>query len=50
MDARALGDAMAASRNRERLSRDLDAWNDAEERQLSDVLAVIDAAIRTLPD
>ena len=30
--------------------RHLDAWNDAEERQLSDVLSVIDAAIRTLPD
>ena len=49
MDARALGDAMAALGSASG-SADLDAWNDAEERELSDVLAVIDAAIRTLPD
>ena len=49
MDARALGDAMAALGTASG-SADLDAWNDAEERRLSDVLAVIDSAIRTLPD
>jgi hypothetical protein len=30
-------------------SADLDGWNDAEGRQLSDVLAAIDAAIESLP-
>ena len=48
-DARALGDAMAALGTATG-SADLDGWNDAEERHLSDVLAVIDTAIRTLPD
>jgi len=49
MDARALGDAMAALGTATG-SADLDGWNDVEGRQLSDVLAVIDVAITTLPD
>ncbi len=48
MDARALGDAMAALGNATG-SADLDGWNDAEGRQLSDVLAAVDAAIESLP-
>ena len=49
MDARALGDAMAALGTATG-SADLDGWNDAAERRSSDVLAAIDEAIETLPD
>lgn len=49
MDARALGDAMAALGTATG-SADLDGWNDAPERRISDVLAAIDEAIDTLPD
>jgi hypothetical protein len=48
MDARALGDAMAALGTATG-SADLDGWNDAEGRSLADVLAAIDAAVETLP-
>ena len=49
MDARALGDAMAALGTATG-SADLDGWNDAAERGVSDVLAAVDVAIETLPD
>ena len=48
MDALALGDAMAALGSATG-SADLDGWNDAEGRQLSDVLAAIDRAVDTFP-
>jgi hypothetical protein len=48
MDARALGDAMAALGTATG-SADLDGWNDAEERHLADVLAAVDGAIESLP-
>ena len=49
MDARALGDAMAALGTATG-SADLDGWNDADGRSVSDVLAAIDAALETPPD
>jgi hypothetical protein len=49
MDARALGDAMAALGSSTG-SADLDRWNAAEGRQLDDVLAAIDGAIQALAD
>ena len=48
MDARALGDAMAALGSSTG-SADLDGWNDAEGREISEVLAAVDAAIESLP-
>ena len=48
MDARALGDAMAALGSATG-SADLDGWNDAEGRHLADVLAAVDGAIESLP-
>jgi hypothetical protein len=49
MDARALGDAMAALGNSTG-SADLDGWNDAEGRRLDDVVAAVDHAIERLAD
>jgi hypothetical protein len=49
MDARALGDAMAALGSATG-SADLDGWNDSDGRRLSDVLGAVDSAIETLPD
>jgi hypothetical protein len=48
MDAMALGDAMAALGDATG-SAALDQWNDAEGRNLGDVLAVIDVALENLP-
>jgi hypothetical protein len=48
MDARALGDAMAALGDATG-SAALDQWNDTEGRTLADVLAAVDRAIETLP-
>ena len=48
MDARALGDAMAAL-GTSTGSADLDGWNDADGRHLSDVLTAVDGAIESLP-
>ena len=48
MDARALGDAMAALGTATG-SADLDGWNDAEGRHSAEVLAAVDAAIESLP-
>ena len=48
MDARALGDAMAALGDATG-SADLDGWNDAPGRQLDDVLAAIEAALLAFP-
>lgn len=48
MDARALGDAMAALGTTTG-SADLDGWNDADGRHLADVLAAVDGAIESLP-
>jgi hypothetical protein len=49
MDARALGDAMAALGSSTG-SADLDRWNDAEGRHVEDVIAAVDGAIQTLGD
>jgi hypothetical protein len=48
MDARALGDAMAALGTATG-SADLNGWNDAAGRHLADVLAAVDGAIESLP-
>ena len=48
MDARALGDAMAALGNSTG-SADLDGWNDENGRTTDDVLAAIDRAVESLP-
>jgi hypothetical protein len=49
MDARALGDAMAALGTATG-SADLDGWNDSVGRSLADILGAVDGALESLPD
>jgi len=49
LDARALGDAMAALGDATGTAA-LDQWNDAEERNLAEVISALDAALGILPD